>query len=73
LVECLVISLFIGQEVMKSQDRSSLQQFLIGLLIITVLALIPFFDGIVVFMVSLFGLGTLIAWKLGSAQPPVHG
>jgi hypothetical protein len=73
LVGSLGISLFIGQEAMKSQDRSSLQQFLIGLLIITVLALIPFFGGIVVFMVSLFGLGTLIAWKLGSARPPVHG
>jgi hypothetical protein len=73
LVGSLGICLFVGQEVIKSQDRSSLQQFLIGLLIITVLALIPFLGGVVVFMVSLFGLGTLIAWKLGSARPSVQG
>jgi hypothetical protein len=73
LVGALGISLFIGQEVTKRQDRSSLQQLAIGLLIITALALIPFLGGIVVFFVSLFGLGALITWKLGKAQPPVLG
>ncbi len=73
LIGALGISLFIGQEVTKRQDRSRLQQFAIGLLIITALALIPFLGGIVVFFVSLFGLGTLITWKLGTAQSPVLG
>jgi hypothetical protein len=73
LVGALGISLFIGQEVTKRQDRSNLQQLAIGLLIITALALIPFLGGIVVFFVSLFGLGALITWKLGKAQPPVLG
>jgi hypothetical protein len=73
LVGALGISLFIGQEVTKRQDRSSLQQLAIGLLIITALALIPFLGGIVVFFVSLFGLGALITWKFGKAQPPVLG
>jgi hypothetical protein len=73
LVGALGIALFIGQQVTRSQHRTNLQQFAIGLLIITALALIPFLGGIVVFAVSIFGLGTLIAWKLGKAQPPVLG
>ncbi len=71
LVGSLGISLFVGQQVVKSDRRSSLQQFLIGLLIVTVLALIPFVGGVVVFVVSLFGLGSLLTWKLGQAQPPI--
>jgi hypothetical protein len=71
LVGALGISLFIGQQVVKSDRQSSLQQFLIGLLIVTILALIPFFGGIVVSVVSLLGLGSILAWKLGKAQPPI--
>jgi hypothetical protein len=71
LVGALGISLFIGQQVVKSDRRSSLQQFSIGLLIVTVLALIPFVGGIVVFVVSLLGLGLLLSWKFGKAQPPI--
>ncbi len=71
LVGALGISLFIGQQVVKSDRQSSLQQFLIGLLIVTILALIPFFGGIVVSVVSLLGLGSILVWKLGKAQPPI--
>ncbi len=73
LVGSLGISLLIGQQVVKNSRSSSLQQFLIGLLIVTVLALIPIVGGIVVFVVSLFGLGSLLVWKLGKRQPPVLG
>jgi hypothetical protein len=71
LVGALGISLFIGQQVIKSDRQSSLQKFSIGLLIVTILALIPFVGGIVVCVVSLFGLGSLLVWKLGKAQPPI--
>ncbi len=77
LVGALGISLFIGQRVSDSlperlhQQRSSLQRFLIGLLIVTVLALIPFIGGIVVSVVSLLGLGSLLLWKWGETQPPI--
>jgi hypothetical protein len=73
LVGSLGISLLIGQQVVKNLRPSSLQQFLIGLLIVTILALIPIVGGIVVFVVSLFGLGSLLVWKLGKRQPPVLG
>ncbi len=71
LVGALGISLFIGQQVVKNDRQSSLQQFLIGLLIVTLLALIPFVGGIVVFVVSLVGLGSLLTWKFGKVQPPI--
>lgn len=71
LVGALGIALFIGQQVIKSDRQSSLQKFLVGLLIVTILALIPFVGGIVVCVVSLFGLGSLLVWKLGKAQPPI--
>jgi hypothetical protein len=73
LVGALGIALFIGQQIVRDERRTRLQQFLIGLLMITVLALIPMLGGIVVFFVSLFGLGALLAWKLGKVQPPVMG
>ncbi|MEO8892500.1 MAG: hypothetical protein ABI417_13360, partial [Coleofasciculaceae cyanobacterium] len=71
LVGALGISLFIGQQVVKNDRQSSVYRFLIGLLIITVLALIPFVGGIVVLVVSLFGLGALLTWKFGKVQPPI--
>ena len=71
LVGALGIALFVGQQVMKNEQRTPLEQFLMGLLIITALALIPGLGGIVVFVVSLLGLGTLLAWKLGKVPPPV--
>lgn len=71
LVGTLGVVLLIGQQVWNNARRTRLQQFLIGLLMVTVLALIPWIGGIVVFCVSLFGLGALLAWKLGRAQPPV--
>ncbi len=71
LVGSLGISLFVGQQVMKNNSWTSLQQFLVGLAIVTLLALIPFVGGIVVFITSIFGLGSLLVWKLGKRQPPI--
>ncbi|MBD2081565.1 hypothetical protein [Leptolyngbya sp. FACHB-17] len=68
-VGTLGISLWVGQQITKSDQRTRLQQFLIGLLIITLLSLVPVLGGIVTFIVSLFGLGALLAWKVGRVQP----
>lgn len=70
-VGSLGISLLLGQQVTQNAPRPQLQQFLLGLLIITVLALIPGIGGLVVFVVNVFGLGALLAWKIGRVQPPV--
>lgn len=68
-VGTLGISLWVGQQVAKSDQRTELQRFLIGLLVITLLSLIPLLGGVVVFVVSLFGLGALLASKVGRVQP----
>ncbi|MGB3788915.1 MAG: hypothetical protein WA949_12965 [Phormidesmis sp.] len=52
-------------------NRSLQQQFLLGLAIVTVLALIPFFGGLVVFLLSLFGLGVILLWKFGREKPQI--
>ncbi|PSB20445.1 hypothetical protein C7B65_08195 [Phormidesmis priestleyi ULC007] len=69
LVGSLGVALFVGQRLVSSGDRSLQQQFLVGLAILTVLALIPFFGGLVVFLVNLFGLGIILLWKFGREKP----
>ncbi|MEA5505366.1 hypothetical protein VB735_20075 [Halotia wernerae UHCC 0503] len=65
LVGSLGVALFVGQRLVSNGDRSLQQQFLVGLAILTVLALIPFFGGLVVFLVNLFGLGVILLWQFG--------
>jgi hypothetical protein len=65
----LGVALFVGQRVVRNDNQQASQQFLIGLAILTVLALIPFLGGLVVFLINLFGLGVILLWKFGRAQP----
>jgi hypothetical protein len=69
LVGSLGVALFVGERIDKSGTQPRSQQFLIGLAILTVLALIPFFGGLVVFSINLFGLGVILLWKFGRSQP----
>jgi hypothetical protein len=69
LVGSLGVALFVGQRIDKNANQPGSQQFLIGLAILTVLALIPFLGGLVVFLINLFGLGAILLWKFGRAQP----
>ncbi len=69
LVGSLGVALFVGQRIDRSGKQSTLQQFLIGLAILTVLTLIPFLGDLVVFLINLFGLGVILLWKFGKEQP----
>jgi hypothetical protein len=69
LVGSLGVALFFGQSIDRNGNQPASQQFLIGLAILTVLALIPFLGGLVVFLINLFGLGVILLWKFGRAQP----
>jgi hypothetical protein len=69
----LGVALLVGQRVMKSSQRTPVQQFLIGLLIVTVIGLIPVIGGIVLFIANLLGFGAILAWKLGNARPQPAG
>lgn len=65
----LGVALFVGQRVMQSSHRTPVQQFLIGLLIVTAIGLIPALGGLVLFIANLIGFGAILAWKLGNARP----
>jgi hypothetical protein len=69
LVGSLGVALFVGQRLDKNAKQQTSQQFLIGLAILTVLALIPFLGGLIVFLINLFGLGVILLWKFGREQP----
>ncbi|MGB8701796.1 MAG: hypothetical protein WCD18_20465, partial [Thermosynechococcaceae cyanobacterium] len=69
LVGSLGVALFVGQTLIRNKNRSLQQQFLVGLAIVTVLSLMPFFGGLVVFLVNLFGLGVILLWKFGREKP----
>ena len=69
LVGSLGVALFIGQRIGKNDRQSATRQFLIGLAILTVLSLIPFLGGLVVFLINLFGLGVILLWKFGREKP----
>jgi hypothetical protein len=69
LVGSLGVALFVGQRLDKNDKQPASQQFLIGLAILTVLALIPFLGGLVVFLINLFGLGVILLWKFGRSEP----
>lgn len=71
LVGSLGVALFVGQWVLRQRERSSQQQFLVGLAIVTVLTLMPFFGGLVVLLVNLFGLGVILLWKFGTEKPAI--
>jgi hypothetical protein len=71
LVGSLGVALFVGQRLLSNDNRSLQQQFLVGLAILTVLTLIPFFGGLVVFLVNLFGLGVILLWQFGREKPQI--
>ncbi|MDQ2100135.1 MAG: hypothetical protein QQW96_21105 [Tychonema bourrellyi B0820] len=71
LVGSLGVALFVGQRLFRNGNWSLQQQFLVGLAIVTVLTLIPFFGGLVVFLVNLFGLGIILLWQFGREKPQI--
>ena len=71
LVGSLGVALFVGQRLFRDGNWSLQQQFLVGLAILTVMTLIPFFGGLVVFLVNLFGLGIILLWQFGREKPQI--
>jgi hypothetical protein len=65
LVGSLGVVLSVGQSIIRNEKGSLQQQFLLGLATLTVLTLIPFLGGLVVFLINLFGLGLILLWQFG--------
>lgn len=58
----LGVTLWVGQRASTSAQRSPMQQFFIGVLILTVIGLIPVLGGLVLSVVNIFGFGALLLW-----------
>ncbi|MEG4171973.1 MULTISPECIES: hypothetical protein [unclassified Microcoleus] len=71
LVGSLGVALFVGQRLFGNGNWSLQQQFLVGLAILTVMTLIPFFGGLVVFLVNLLSLGIILLWQFGREKPQI--
>jgi hypothetical protein len=71
LVGSLGVALFVGQRLLIKSDRLLQQQFLVGMVILTVLTLIPFFGGLFVFLINLFGLGVILLWQVDRLKPQI--
>lgn len=71
LVGSLGVALFVGQCLVGNGNWSLQQQLLVGLAILTVLTLIPFFGGLMVFLINLFGLGVILLWQFGTGKTQI--
>lgn len=69
--ELVGVALFVGQSLVSNRNWSLQQQFLVGLAILTIMTLIPFFGGLIVFVVNMFGLGVILLWKFGREKPQI--
>ena len=61
--------MFVGQRLVRENSGSMEKQFLLGLAALSVLTLIPFLGGFVVFLINLFGLGVILLWQFGRDAP----
>lgn len=57
----LGVTLWVGERA-ASGERSPMQQFLIGVLILTLIGVIPVLGGLVLSVVNMFGFGALLLW-----------
>ncbi|MCU0570239.1 MAG: hypothetical protein MUF49_27155 [Oculatellaceae cyanobacterium Prado106] len=68
LVGTLGVALWIGQRVWHQSGRSPLQQFLMGMLVLTLIGLVPLLGGLILSVVNLMGLGALLTWQFGGRE-----
>ena len=71
LVGSLGVAFFIGQSLARNRNWPLPQQFLVGLVTMTVLSLIPYFGGLVVFLINLFGLGIVVLSQFGTGKAQI--
>lgn len=67
----LGVALWVGQRILATSERTPMQQFLVGVLILGLIGLIPVLGGLVLSVVNIFGLGALIAWLLNKRRQQV--
>ena len=71
LVGSLGVALFVGQSLVRNRNWSLSQQFLVGVVTLMVLSLIPFFGGLIVLLINLFGLGIILLTQFGMGKDQI--
>jgi hypothetical protein len=67
----LGVALWLGQRTLPATERSPMQKFLIGMLILALIGLIPVLGGLVLSVVNIFGFGAILAWLLSKRRSRV--
>jgi hypothetical protein len=73
LLGAVSMGVLIGERILSGQERTPMQQFLVGMLILALIGLIPFVGGTVFWLVSLFGFGGVLAWKFEPMRLELSG
>ncbi|MEC4814202.1 MAG: hypothetical protein SAK29_13140 [Scytonema sp. PMC 1069.18] len=60
LLGSLGVALWLGQRTLKEPERSPMQQFLVGMVILGLIGLIPVLGGLVLSVANIFGFGALM-------------
>lgn len=68
LLGAIITGLWIGKRIFARRDQLFVQ-FLVGMLILTIISLIPIAGGLIVLMLNLFGLGAVLLSRVGTLQP----
>ncbi|MGQ4650231.1 hypothetical protein [Lyngbya aestuarii] len=68
LLGTLGVALWIGERTWTKSGHTPIQQFLMGLLILALIGLVPWFGGLILSVVNLIGLGAVLTWLLSKRQ-----
>ncbi|MCX7592459.1 MAG: polymer-forming cytoskeletal protein [Fischerella sp.] len=68
LLGTLGVALWLGQRTLTTRERSLIQKFLIGMLILSLIGLIPVLGNLVLLVVNILGFGALLAWWFGNIR-----
>ena len=60
IIGTLGVALWLGEKSMKDRDKSHIQQFLMGMLILGLIGFIPLLGGLMMSVVNIFGFGALL-------------
>ncbi|MBE9214140.1 hypothetical protein IQ247_15945 [Plectonema cf. radiosum LEGE 06105] len=64
----LGVALWLGEQSMKETEKSTVQKFLIGMLILGLIGLIPLLGGLIMSVANIFGLGVLLFYLLDNRR-----
>ncbi len=73
LLGTLGVALWIGERTSTKPERTTIQNFLIGVLILGLIGLVPGIGGLILSTANLVGFGAVLTWLLGKQQTQPTG